>query len=135
MIQRLGVVSIYVLDQERAKRFYTETLGFELHTDASIGGFRWLTVHPKGQPELEIALMPIQAGMMLDEEQASTLRALVARGTFGFGAFRTDDCRTTYEELKARGVEFKAPPAERPYGIEAVLKDDSGNWFALVQER
>jgi catechol 2,3-dioxygenase-like lactoylglutathione lyase family enzyme len=135
MIQRLGVVSVYVLDQDRAKRFYTETLGFELHSDVDAGGFRWLTVHPKGQPELEIALMPIKAGMMLDEERATALRDLVARGTFGFGAFRTDDCRKTYEELKARGVEFMGPPAERPYGIEAVLKDDSGNWFALVQDR
>jgi len=135
MIQKLSVASVYVLDQDRAKQFYTEKLGFEVRTDADAGGFRWLTVGPKGQPDLEIALMPIKPGMMWDEERARTVKDLVGKGTFGFGAFATDDCRATYEELRARGVEFAGPPAERPYGIEAVLKDDSGNWFALVQHR
>jgi catechol 2,3-dioxygenase-like lactoylglutathione lyase family enzyme len=135
MIQRLDIVSVYVLDQDRAKRFYTETLGFELRTDVDTGGFRWLTVGPKGQPDLEITLMPIKPGAMWDEKKAQTVRELVETSTFGFGAFATDDCRKTYEELKARGVEFRGPPQERPYGIEAVLKDDSGNWFALVERR
>ena len=135
MIQRIGVMSVYVLDQERAKEFYTEKLGFEVHTDVIMGSFRWLTVQPKGQPDLEIALMPCAPGGMLDADRAATLRALVEAGTFGFGAFRTDDCRATYEELKARGVTFRGPPEERPYGIEAVIQDDSGNWFALVQEK
>jgi catechol 2,3-dioxygenase-like lactoylglutathione lyase family enzyme len=135
MIQRLGIASVYVLDQERARKFYTEKLGFEVHTDVTMGSFRWLTVRPKGQRELEITLMPIAPGPNLDAESAAQLRSLVERGTFGFGAFRTDDCHATYAELTARGVEFRGPPQERPYGIEAVLKDDSGNWFALVQER
>ena len=133
MIQRLSVASVYVLDQDRAGTFYTEKLGFEVRTDATMGAFRWLTVGPKGQPDLEIVLMPIQPGPMLDEARARSLRELVSQSTFGFGAFATDDCRATYEQLKARGVEFRGPPEERPYSIEAVLKDDSGNWFALVQ--
>ena len=135
MIQKLGVATVYVLDQERAKRFYTEKLGFEVHSDVTMGNFRWLAVKAKGQPDLEIVLMPCAPGPMLDAERAAQLRALIESGTFGFGAFRTNDCHATYEELKARGVEFRGPPQERPYGIEAVLKDDSGNWFALVQER
>lgn len=133
MIQRLSAASVYVLDQERAKKFYIEKLGFELRNDATLGTFRWLTVGPQGQPDLEIVLMPIHSSPMLDEPRAHALRDLVTQGTFGFGAFATDDCRATYEQLKARGVEFRGPPEERPYGIEAVLKDDSGNWFALVQ--
>jgi catechol 2,3-dioxygenase-like lactoylglutathione lyase family enzyme len=135
MIQRLGVATVYVLDQERAKAFYTDKLGFELRSDQTLGDFRWLTVGPKGQPDLEITLMPVRPGPMLDAERAEQLRKLIEKGTFGFGAFRTDDCRATYAELKARGVEFAGEPVERPYGIEAVLKDDSGNWFALVERK
>jgi catechol 2,3-dioxygenase-like lactoylglutathione lyase family enzyme len=135
MIQRLGIASVYVLDQERAKAFYTEKLGFELRTDATVGTFRWLEVGPKGQPDLSITLMAIEPGMNWSKETADALRELVKKGTFGFGAFHTDDCRKTYEELKARGVQFKGEPQDRPYGVETVLQDDSGNWFALVQPR
>ena len=63
------------------------------------------------------------------------LRELIQKGTFGFGAFDTADVRKTYEELKARGVQFLSEPKERPYGIETILKDDSGNWFSLTQQR
>ncbi len=135
MIQRLGISSVYVLDQDRALKFYTEKLGFVVRTDVDAGTFRWLTVSPKGQPDVEIALMAIKPGMMWSQETADTVRALVEKGTFGFAAFRTDDCHKTYEELKARGVKFMHEPKERPYGIETVLQDDSGNWFALVQTR
>ena len=135
MIQRLSLVSVYVLDQERAVKFYTEKLGFKVHTDNADLGFRWVTVCPEGQPDVELTLLAITPSPMLDEERARTLRDLVARGTFGYCAFRTDDCRRTYQELTARGVEFLGPPEERPYGVEAVFKDDSGNWFALIQER
>ena len=135
MIQRIGVMSVYVLDQARAKDLQRRSFGFDVDTDVTMGTFRWLTVRPKGQPDLEVALMPCAPGGMLDADRAAALRALVEAGTFGFGAFRTDDCRATYEELKARGVTFRGPPEERPYGIEAVLRDDSGNWFALVQEK
>jgi predicted enzyme related to lactoylglutathione lyase len=55
------------------------------------------------------------------------------KGVLGAGAFHTDDCHGTYKELKSRGVEFISEPAERAYGIEAVFKDNSGNWFSLTQ--
>jgi len=55
------------------------------------------------------------------------------KGVLGAGVFNTDDCRGTYEELKAKGVQFLSEPVERPYGIEAVFKDNSGNWFSLTQ--
>ncbi len=133
MIQRLSHVSIYVLDQESAKAFYTEKLGFEVRREDTMGSFRWLTVGPKGQPEFEMILMGIQPGPMLDETACERIRELVAKGAFGVGIFATADCRATFEDLKSRGVEFVFPPTERPYGIEALLKDDSGNWFSLVQ--
>jgi catechol 2,3-dioxygenase-like lactoylglutathione lyase family enzyme len=133
MIQKLSHATIFVLDQERAKAFYTGKLGMEVRTDARMGDFRWLTIGPKAQPDLEIVLMPIAPGPMMDAATAETVRGLVARGTFGCGVLETDDCKQTYEELKAKGVEFAAPPQERPYGIEAILKDDSGNWFSMTQ--
>jgi catechol 2,3-dioxygenase-like lactoylglutathione lyase family enzyme len=133
MIQKVSHMAVYVLDQERARDFYVNKLGFEVRTDAKMGDFRWLTVGPKGQPDLEITLMEVKPGPMLDEARCETLRELIQRGTFGFGVFETADVRKTYQELKARGVEFMSEPKERPYGIEALLKDDSGNWFSLTQ--
>jgi catechol 2,3-dioxygenase-like lactoylglutathione lyase family enzyme len=135
MIQKLSHTSVFVLDQERAKAFYTTKLGFEVRTDTTMGQFRWLTVGPKSQPDLEIVLMPVAASPMMDEATATTVRELVGKGVFGAGVLETDDVHATYKELKAKGVEFMGEPQERPYGIEALLKDDSGNWFSLTQRR
>jgi predicted enzyme related to lactoylglutathione lyase len=70
---------------------------------------------------------------MFDAESAAQMRALIARGAIGAGVLQTDDCRATYELLSSRGVTFLQEPAERPYGIEAIFRDDSGNWFSLTQ--
>lgn len=133
MIAKLSHVTIYVLNQEEAKKFYTEKLGFEVRTDVTLEGFRWLTVSPKGQKDLEIVLMEAKAGPMIEEATARQLRAFIQKGLMGAGVFDTEDCRATYEELKRKGVEFLSPPQERPYGVEAVFKDNSGNWFSLTQ--
>jgi predicted enzyme related to lactoylglutathione lyase len=134
MIQRLSHTSVYVLDQEEALKFYRDKLGLEVRTDATMdNGFRWLTVGPKMQPEMEIALMKVAEGPMWDAKTVATMKELVQKGTFGIGVFETSDCRKTYEELKARGVEFMQPPEERFYGIEALGKDNSGNWFSMTQ--
>ena len=135
MIQRISHSSVFVLDQDRAKTFYTEKLGFEVRTDVSMEGFRWLTVGAPGQPDHELVLMPLQAGPMMDEKTCQTIRGLIEGGKLGAGVLATADCRKTYEELSARGVEFIQPPTEQSYGIEAVLKDDSGNWFSMTQPR
>ncbi|HTE50851.1 MAG TPA: VOC family protein [Kofleriaceae bacterium] len=135
MIQRISHSSVYVIDHERAHAFYTEKLGFEVRTDATMGDFRWLTVSPRGQSDFELALMHLRPSPMMDEATCATLRALVEKGAFGGGVLETADCQKTYEELVARGVEFAQPPTERPYGIEALLKDDSGNWFSMTQRR
>lgn len=132
MIQRLSHVTIWVLDQDAAFDFYVNKLGFEVHTDAKMdNGFRWLTVSPKGQPDLEIVLMPTAPGPMMDQETSDALRTLIQKGKLGAGVFATADCRKTYDELKAKGVEFSQPPTERFYGVEALMKDNSGNWFSL----
>jgi len=134
MISKMSHALIYVLNQQEALEFYRDKLGFEVRTDASMeGGFRWLTVGPKDQPDFEVILMEPSAGPMLDEESASQMRDLVQKGKLGGGVFDTKDCRATYAELVAKGVEFMGPPEEQPWGIGAVFKDNSGNWFSLSQ--
>jgi catechol 2,3-dioxygenase-like lactoylglutathione lyase family enzyme len=136
MITKLNHVSIFVLDQESAYDFYVNKLGFKVHTDAKMGpGMRWLTVTPPDQPDVEISLMAISAGMLFDEASAAAMRDLVSKGTFGFGVFECNDLLATYEELKAKGVEFTKPPTQEFYGFEALFKDDSGNWFSLGQKK
>ncbi len=135
MIKKLSHASSWVDHQDEARDFYVNKLGFEVRTDMTLDGFRWLTVGPKDQPELELILMEPKAGMMMDEETVKQLRALLKKGALGAGVFYTEDCQKTYETLKARGVEFLAPPQERPYGVEALLKDNSGNWFSLTQPK
>lgn len=135
MITRLNHVSIFVLNQDSAYDFYVNKLGFKVNTDAPMGpGARWLTVNPPEQPDLEIALMAINEGMMFTKESAEAMRKLVAGGTFGFGVFECNDLLATYEELKAKGVEFTKAPTQEFYGFEALFKDDSGNWFSLGQK-
>ncbi len=134
MITNVSLVTLYVSDQDDAKRFYTDVLGFEEKADVRMGdGFRWVTVGHPSQPELEITLMV--PGPPLDEDMAGAVRRALAKGTMGGVGLRTDDCRKDYEELSAKGVEFVQEPSDRPYGVEAVMPDNSGNWLVLVEPR
>ena len=134
MITKMSHFAFFVKNQELAKDFYVGKLGFEVRTDATMdNGFRWLTVGPKGQPDLEIILIEPKPSPMFDEAAAANVRNLLDREMLGAGAFETDDCKKTYEELKAKGVEFVSPPTEQFYGIEAVFKDGCGNWFSMTQ--
>lgn len=136
MITRLAHASIYVLDQERAKDFYVNKLGLEVKMEIPLGpDAKWLTVSAKDQPGLEITLMPVNNGEMFPADTAAKLTELIQAGTFGFGVFESVDIYATYEELQQKGVVFTKPPTEEFYGIEAMFKDDSGNWFSLVQRK
>ncbi|HYT76571.1 MAG TPA: VOC family protein [Vicinamibacterales bacterium] len=136
MIQKMSHVTLFVNNQEEARNFYVNKLGFEVRTDATMdGGFTWLTVGPKDQPDLEIVLMEPKSGPMFDEESAQAVRLLLKKGVLGAGVFRVDDCRKTYEELKKKGVQFKGAPEERFYGTEAIMSDGLGNWFSMTQPK
>ena len=132
MITALSHTTIWVLDQDEALEFYTQKLGYELNTDATMDDFRWLTVSLPGQPDYELVLS-VPGAPMMDEQSAEQVKALVAKGALGAGAFETDDCRATYDELNARGVTFLSEPTERFYGIEATFRDNSGNWFSMTE--
>jgi catechol 2,3-dioxygenase-like lactoylglutathione lyase family enzyme len=132
MIQGLGITTVWTFDQQRTKAFFTEKLDFEVRSEVAMGDMTWVTVGAKEQEGVELALMSLD-GPGLDPESAEALKKLVGKGVMGAGAFRTDDCRGDYETFRARGVEFIQEPQERPYGIEAIFRDDNGNWYSLTQ--
>lgn len=131
MIIALGVATAYVTDYDEAKDFFIGKLGFELRHDLTMeNGYRWLTVAPPASPRFQLVLT-VPGPPQHDEETTAMLRALMAKGALSAGAWNTDDCRRTFEEYSARGVEFISEPAERPYGVEAVFRDPFGNWYSL----
>ena len=136
MITRLSHATIYVLDQDEALKFYRDKLGFEVRTDMTMdNGFRWLTLAPKTQPDLQIILMAAKESPMFAADKVAALRGLIESGAIGGGVLEVDDCHKTYEELKARGVNFLSPPTEAFYGVEALFTDNSGNWFSMTQPK
>ncbi|WP_030516267.1 VOC family protein [Nocardia sp. NRRL WC-3656] len=134
-ITNVSLVTVYVTDQSAAKQWYIDKLGFVETADISMGdnGFRWVTVAQPDHPELEVTLMV--PGPPLDETMAEAIRRSLGNGTMGALGLRTENCQKAYEELTAKGVDFVQPPAERPYGVEAVMRDNSGNWLVLVEQR
>ena len=133
---RIAHAMLWVHDQDEALAFYTQKLGMEVRADvtlAEMGDFRWLTVGPPGQEEVSISLMATPGPPMMDDESTEQLRSLVSKGWAGTVFLTTEDCRASYEELRARGVEFTEAPEERPYGIDAGFRDPSGNSLRLTQ--
>ena len=134
-VKGISIVSVWVLAQEAAKTLYTEKLGFELTNDVVLeNGMRWLTVRPPGNPEQELLLMDPPRSM-LDPETGRLLSDLVAKGALTPGVMATADCREDYRELTSRSVSFIEAPVDRPYGVEAILRDDSGNWYSFTERR
>jgi uncharacterized glyoxalase superfamily protein PhnB len=133
---KIANAQLWVHDQDEALAFYTEKIGFEVQTDVTLpemGDFRWLTVGPPSQEDVSIVLMAIPEEPVMDGETAEQVRSLMAKGFAGTVFLTTDDCQASYEELRARGVEFSEPPEERPYGIDSGFRDPSGNSLRLTQ--
>jgi catechol 2,3-dioxygenase-like lactoylglutathione lyase family enzyme len=134
MITNVSLVSVWVKDLDESLAFYTHVLGFEPKDDITLGeDFRWVTVARPSQPELHLHLTT-PSRPLSDDLIAAMQRAQAEGGLPGVGV-NVDDCRKTYEELKAKGVEFLQEPEERPYGVEALMRDNSGNWMVLVEPR
>ena len=133
---KISTAQLWVHDQDEALAFYTQKLGWDVRTDvtmAEMGNFRWLTVGPSHQPDFEVVLMAIPGPPMMDEETTEQIETLMAKGFAGTAFLTTEDCRSDYEQLRDRGVEFTETPEERPYGIDCGFRDPSGNSIRLTE--
>ena len=134
MITNIAITSVFVKDVDESRDFYVDVLGFELKDDITLGdGYRWCTVGHPSQPELNVHLA-VPGPPHSPEMVAAMNRALDEGGMHGLG-MNVDDCRKTHDELVSRGVASIQLPEERPYGVEAVIRDNSGNWMVLVEPR
>jgi len=134
MITNVSIISIWVRDIDESLAFYVDVLGFEKGDDITLGpDFRWVTVVHANQPGLQLHLTTPSAPLPDYLIQAMN-RAQAEGGLPGVG-LNVDDCRATHEALVAKGVEFIQEPQDRPYGVEALMRDNSGNWLVLVEPR
>ncbi len=134
MITNISLVTVWVTDIDESLAFYTDVLGFVVGDDIQLGeDFGWCTVVHPTQPEIQIHLST-PTSPLSDDLIAAMRRAQAEGGLPGIG-LNVDDCRKTYEELVAKGVEFIQRPQERPYGVEALMRDNCGNWMVLVEPR
>jgi predicted enzyme related to lactoylglutathione lyase len=125
---KIKLTSVYVDDQDKALRFYTEVLGFNKKTDFSQGPFRWLTVTSPDEPqgtELQLALNNNPAAKAYQQ-------ALFQQGQPAV-MFFTDDIKDDYARIKARGAEFAMPPTEVTGSTIAQLNDTCGNLVQITQ--
>jgi len=134
MSQGVGVVGLYVHDQDEALKFYTEKLGFRVHTDARNGDYRWLTIQHPDQPSFQLGLFAPQPPTV-DAQTAQTLLAALAKGAMPPLVLMVDDCRAAYDRMKAAGVEFTQEPVERYGAVDAGFRDPSGNGWKMIEGR
>ena len=135
MLKKMTHSQVYVLDQDEALDFYVGKLGFEVNTDADLGFMRWLTVNLPGQPDREL-LLEKPGAPAHDDATAERVRELVTKGAMGMaGIFAVDDIHKTYDDLRAKGVEFTDEPTERDYGIDCGLRDPFGNHIRIGQPK
>lgn len=131
MITNISITTVFVKDIDESLAFYTEVLGFDARDDITMGDYRWCTVGHPSQPELQVHLaIP---GPPMSPDLVEAMRRAQDDGGLNGPGLNVDDCQKTYEDLLAKGVEFLQAPEKRPYGTEALCRDNSGNWLVLVQ--
>ena len=134
MSQGIQVVGVYVRDQDEALAFYVEKLGFRVHTDVRNGDYRWLTVQHPDQPSFQLGLF-VPGPPVHDAATTQTLRAMVAKGAMPALVLTVDNCRATYDQMRARGVEFTQEPMDRFGSVDAGFRDPSGNVWKMIEAR
>ncbi|TPG40534.1 VOC family protein [Sphingomonas koreensis] len=130
----VGVAGIYVRDQDEALEFYVDKLGFEVHTDARNGDYRWLTVRHPDQPFFQLGLFRPQPPTV-DAATAASLDEAVAKGAMPPLVLVVEDCQASYDVLRARGVEFTQEPTVRYGSTDASFRDPAGNGWKLIEAR
>jgi predicted enzyme related to lactoylglutathione lyase len=126
MIERLSIVPVVVKDLDEAFEFYTEKLGFEKVTDVK-GPIHFLTVAPKKGKDTEI-LLQFPDSNIFGEEMAAALRSQIGNNSL---IFKVDNCKSTVEELRKKGVKILMEPQTEVYGTQAIIADLYGNSFVL----
>ena len=134
MSQGVGVVGLYVRDQDEALKFYVDKLGFRVHTDVRNGDYRWLTVQHPEQSSFQLGLFVPQPPTV-DAATALELRGIVAKGGMPPLVLIVEDCRGSYEQMRGRGVEFTQEPTDRYGTVDAGFRDPSGNGWKMIQAR
>ena len=132
MSKGIGVVGLYVHDQDEALDFYVNKLGFVVHADARNGAYRWLTVKHPNQPTIELGLFQPQEPVM-DAATAQTMREMVAKGAMPPLVLVVEDCKASYEAMRKNGVEFTQEPIASYGGVDANFRDPSGNGWKMIQ--
>lgn len=129
---KITQLTLVVTNQSKALEFYTQAVGFEKKTDVTPpGGYRWVTVGPKGQ-DLELALW--EMGSAADPAQNDWSKHWAPARAPPI-VLRVEDCQAVFKELSGRGVQFPQPPKEYPWGTAATFQDLDGNLFSLSQPR
>jgi uncharacterized glyoxalase superfamily protein PhnB len=133
---KISSAQLWVHDQEVALKYWTDKVGMEVRqdvTEPALGNFRWLTVGPPGQDDVSIVLMAIPGAPVMDDATRQEVQNLMAKGFAGTVFLTTDNCQASYDQMKARGVEFTEEPTQMPYGIDCGFRDPSGNSVRLTQ--
>jgi predicted enzyme related to lactoylglutathione lyase len=125
-LNKIGHITLLIKDVDEALNFYVEKIGFQKRQDLMLGLMRWVTVSPKGQPDLELTFV------LADSEEKRRSVGKQA-GDHVFLTLETDDCRKEYKALKNKGVKFYGKPEVQPWGIDVVFEDIYGNLLDLVQ--
>ena len=132
MITHISLIEIWVNDHDASKAFYIDKLGFVETADVTMGdGYRWVTIAHPDHRDLEVTLM--KPGPPLDDDDAKSIKRLMDKGSLPAVGLHTNDCQAAFEQLSEAGVEFTQEPSDRPYGVEAVFRDNTGNWIVLVE--
>ena len=134
MTQGIGVIGVYVRDQDEALRFYVDKLGFRVHTDVKNGNYRWLTVQHPEQPSFQLGLFAPEQPT-LDATTVTALNEIIAKGGMPPMVLVVDNCHAAYDRMLGRGVEFTQAPIERYGSVDASFRDPSGNGWKMIQAR
>ena len=133
---KLSQCFIAVDDHDKALAFYRDALGLEVRNDVGFEGMRWVTVGAPSQPDVEIVLEPPLADPNASPADKQAMAELLAKGLLRGVIFRTDDCDTTFERIRAAGAEVLQEPIDQPYGVrDCAFRDPSGNMLRFNQPR
>ncbi len=134
MIKGISHIGVWVTDQDEALAFYRDKLGFEVRSDVTVeqfGNMRWLAI---GLPGSDINLVVHAFDMQpLDDESREAIATLLAKGFNPPLILEVEDCRATIEDLRSKGVDITQEPVEQFYGVDAGIRDPSGNSLRITQ--